>query len=197
MPNLLAFKERGGFKILNSMLSIFKTLICENSGKKTADSTRAKVASFGLKKILDLYLVLMNGKSVSDSTNMFSLVNRPDRSRDLGIIQQLLVELRMAVLPTLVDLWNSSLFEHVPAETIVTLLDILNLVSTNDFELVPSHRGEDKVCIFLNPIHSFPGLTASLSSPIYLDPFENLHTSKRTIQLGSSCTTGRKMHADI
>lgn len=135
MPVLLAFKERGGFTVLNTMLRSFMRQIGVDNAAGSSDSTKAKVASFGMRKILDLYVLVVNGKYVSDSTGQFNLPPRAERPpRDSTFANSLVVELRLLVLPVIDELWQSDLVENVSDQTIVSVVDILNLISSADQE---------------------------------------------------------------
>lgn len=135
MPVLLAFKERGGFAVLNSMLRSFMRQVGVDNAAGAIDSTRAKVASFGMRKILDLYVLIVNGKYVCDSTGQFNLPPRSERPpRDSTFANNLVVELRLLVLPVINELWQSDLIESISDPTVVSIIDILNNVSAADQE---------------------------------------------------------------
>ncbi|KND94357.1 E3 ubiquitin-protein ligase TOM1-like protein [Tolypocladium ophioglossoides CBS 100239] len=136
MPVLLAFKEQGGFGVLNSMLKVFARAVRQGTDVSSDESSKAKVAAFALKKVLDLYYVLLNGKHLSDTGNFFNLQNRlADRAHPALVYQQIVVELRAAVLPAIMELWDSNFVERVPDSTVKRLLDILKIISTADHEL--------------------------------------------------------------
>jgi E3 ubiquitin-protein ligase HUWE1 len=136
MPVLLAFKERNGLVVLNSMLRVFANAV-KNSGAATADeSSKVKVAAFGLKKILDLYFVLANGKYIADTHTYFNLQRQTDRSQVVpNIHSQIVVEFRAAILPVVMELWDSNFVERVPDQTVKRLVDILKMVSLGENEL--------------------------------------------------------------
>lgn len=150
MPVLLAFKERDGFGVLNTMFRAFIRQINTDNADGSEDSTKSKVASFGMKKILDLYVLIANGRHVTESANQYNLQLRADRVRDSPFTQQLVVELRLLVLPVIDELWQSELVETVSDQTLVLIVEILNLVSTAEFE--PSPRNADKV----SRVHRLP-----------------------------------------
>ena len=110
--------------------------ISSEKGAGTEDSTKSKVAAFGMKKILDLYVLVANWKYITDSTSQFTLLPRSDRhTRDSSALaSQLVVDLRLAVLPVLEELWQSDLIEEISDQTLVIVVDILNLVSAGDCE---------------------------------------------------------------
>lgn len=139
MPVLLAFKELGGLDVLNSMLRAFARAIRQgpDSSSVPDESSKAKVAAFGLKKVLDLYHVLVNGKYLSDTTNFFHLQPRHGDSPPncIWVFQQIVVEFRAAVMPAVMELWDSSFVENVPDATVKRLLDILKIISVGEQEL--------------------------------------------------------------
>ncbi|KAG4265273.1 E3 ubiquitin-protein ligase HUWE1 [Fusarium proliferatum] len=150
MPVLLAFKEEGGMDVLNSMLKIFARAVREGPDAATDETSRSKVAAFGLKKVLDLDLMLVNSKQLSEAQNAFSLQPRSgDRSSNSTYIcQQLVIEFRAAILPEIIELWDSSFVERVPHQTVTRLIDILKAISVADGE--PSSSTRDKP-----PFHLF------------------------------------------
>ncbi|TWU74892.1 hypothetical protein ED733_003614 [Metarhizium rileyi] len=135
MPVLLAFKEQGGLAVLNSML---KALACATKAEpdgNTDEVSKAKVAAFGLKKVLDLYYILVNGKYLTDSSNHFSLHRQADRSQNAhNVAQQIVVEFRGEILPAVTELWTSNFIEKVPDTTVKRLLDILKIVCAAEHE---------------------------------------------------------------
>ncbi|KAH6900081.1 hypothetical protein B0T10DRAFT_14649 [Thelonectria olida] len=143
MPVLLAFKEEGGMDVLNSMLNVFSSAVRDDKGPASNKSSKSKVASFGLKKILELYLYLVNGKHISEATGHFSLQPRSaERSHSSQLSQQLVVEFRAAILPGITALWDSNLVEMVPHQTVIRLLEILEVIAEGDHE--PSSASRDK-----------------------------------------------------
>ncbi|OAQ79953.1 HECT-like protein [Purpureocillium lilacinum] len=136
MPVLLAFKELGGLDVLNTMLRVFSRAIRQVPGNNNDESSKGKVAAFGLKKVLDLYHVLLNGKFLTDTGNFFNIQPRNgDRSHPVVALQQVVVEFRAIAMPAIVELWDSNLVESVPDATVKRLLDILKLVSLGEHEL--------------------------------------------------------------
>ncbi|KAF4343676.1 e3 ubiquitin ligase HUWE1 [Fusarium beomiforme] len=144
MPVLLAFKEEGGIEVLNSMLKIFAQAVREGPDAAIDETSRSKVAAFGLKKVLDLDMMLVNSKHLAEAQNAFTLQPRTgDRSSNSTYIcQQLVVEFRAAILPEIIELWDSSFVEKVPHQTVTRLIDILKLISAAEGE--PSSSTRDK-----------------------------------------------------
>lgn len=181
MPVLLAFKERGGFLVLNKMIEAFMRQISGDNAAGADDSTKAKVASFGMKKILDLYVIIANGKHICDSTGQFNLPPRAERPpRDSTFASNLVVELRLLILPVVNALWQSDLIENVSDQTLVSVVEILNLISSGDQEPPTTQRVEEVSRPSL--LISLFFASTNLLSPSHLPPFSM--PSKR-------CMTGR------
>ncbi|KAK5997989.1 E3 ubiquitin-protein ligase TOM1-like [Cladobotryum mycophilum] len=149
MPVLLAFKEEGGLTVLSDMLRVFAASIRDGTNNNSDESSKSKVAAFGLKKILDLYFVLVNGKYIMDTNNHFKLQRQTDRSQVVGnIYQQIVVEFRAAILPVVMELWNSDFVEKVPEPTVKRLVDILKMISASDNELPSMPRDKAPFVLF-------------------------------------------------
>ncbi|GAB1313177.1 E3 ubiquitin-protein ligase tom1 [Madurella fahalii] len=132
LPVLVAFKERGGMEVLNAMLQKFSDEVC-NGATEGEEAHKVRLATVGMKKILDIYHLIVNGKNVTDSLTPTNLVTRSaDRNRDFG--HQLVVELRLAILPTARRLWESELAEKAPTPVLSRLIDILKTISAADQE---------------------------------------------------------------
>ncbi|RGP79709.1 e3 ubiquitin- ligase huwe1 [Fusarium longipes] len=144
LPVLLAFKEEGGMDVLCSMLRIFAEAVRKGPEAAAAaadadEASRSKVAAFGLKKVLELVLVLVNGKPLSEAQNAFGLQPR-SADRSSHVYQQFVVELRVSILPEIIKLWDSEFVEKVPHQTVTRLIDILKLIANGDHEPSPSSR---------------------------------------------------------
>ncbi|KAG6197774.1 hypothetical protein E4U10_007863 [Claviceps purpurea] len=145
MPVLLAFKEQGGMSVLSDMIKVFASSVKGAADTGQDESSRAKVAAFGLKKVLDLYHVLVNGKYLSEACSQFSLQRQADRTQNgSNVSHQIVVEFRAAILPVIMELWNSSFIEKVSDSTVKRLLDIIKIVCGADHE-VNATPTDDKV----------------------------------------------------
>ncbi|EAQ83760.1 hypothetical protein CHGG_10164 [Chaetomium globosum CBS 148.51] len=132
LPVLVAFKDRGGIELMNIMLQRFADELC-NEGPDTKDAQKLQLITTGMKKILDIYHVIANGKNVYESLGQASLFPRSsDRSRDLG--HQLVVELRLAIFPIAQKLWESDFAEKAPAPTLSKIIDIIKTITVADQE---------------------------------------------------------------
>ncbi|KAH6656670.1 hypothetical protein BKA67DRAFT_511823 [Truncatella angustata] len=131
---LVAFMQKGGFKQLNSILEIFASEINDpNTGE---DSPLRKLATIGVKKILKLYAIVANGKTIAEAVGHTAFLGRSSsRSLENQIAPNLVVELRMTLLPVIQDLWKSPLIENEAkdSEEIANkVIDILKSISGVD-----------------------------------------------------------------
>lgn len=126
------------------MSRVFSATVVHGTNDSVDEPFRPKVAAFGLKKIFDLYYVLVNGKYISDTSGHFGLQRQSERSYSTaGIAQQIVVELRAIILPTVTEIWDSKLLEKLPEGTVKRLLDVLKMIASGDHE--PSQAQSDKV----------------------------------------------------
>ncbi|KAL8334973.1 hypothetical protein RB598_009268 [Gaeumannomyces tritici] len=129
IPVLVAFKENGGFDTLHAMLRQFAEVAAKESDAPPSDS-RPRLAKIGMKKILELYLTVVSGKNVWDSVQQVNLAQRPDQRRDTSPIgAQLLVELRMSILPVVRELWESPLIEKADVGVLNRVVNILKAIA--------------------------------------------------------------------
>lgn len=118
------------------MLGVFTQTVLRESESNAEDTSKSKVAAFGLKKILDLYLTLVNGKYITDASGSFSLLRQMERTQPISNVpQQVVVEFRAAVLSAVMHLWEPAFMEKVPTQTVKRLLAILKTISMADLEL--------------------------------------------------------------
>jgi E3 ubiquitin-protein ligase HUWE1 len=144
IPVLLAFKEEGGLDVLDSMLQVFASCVRQDGDMDSEESSKPKIASFGLKKVLDIYFILSNGKTVTEGSGGINLQRQTDRGQTVpNIFQQLVVELRSSILPSTMRLWDSSIVEKLAEPTVKRLIDILKLISAAENE--PTSTPTDKV----------------------------------------------------
>lgn len=142
MPVLLSFKEQNGLKVLNSMLASFATVV-KSKGESTVDEATSKIAVFGLKKVLDLFYMLVNGKLLHDSCNAFTLQKSRDRHIQPSLVQQLVIEFRSSILPAVTELWQSSAVDSLPDSVVRRLLEIMKMIAQADYESPPSPRDKE------------------------------------------------------
>lgn len=143
IPVLIAFKEHGGFDTLNTMLRVFAEEITKERAENE-DASKARLASIGMKKILDLYAPIVHGKTINVClTNVSMLPRGMERRPEFAHVPtQLIVELRMAVLPVIRSLWESKLVEKASTQILTKVVDILKTIANADLETNAWRRGD-------------------------------------------------------
>ncbi len=141
LPVLLAFKDRGGIDALNKMLRIFAKVIAR-SPQDSQEQTKSRLAALGMKKILELYALIVNGRNIMDGATMVELTPRtPDRQGpQIGL--QLLIELRGAILQVARELWESTLVEQISTPMVSKLVEVLGAIAQADEEGTAHQRGD-------------------------------------------------------
>ncbi|KAH8907116.1 E3 ubiquitin protein ligase TOM1-like protein [Coniochaeta sp. PMI_546] len=146
IPVLVAFKEHGGLEALNALLQQFAHDVTEGHEDGT-EGSKGKLAAMGMRKILDLYALLVHGRNISDSFGQINIVppRRSGEGRpDLGqVSSQLVVELRMAILPVVRKLWESDLIEKSTPVVLAKIIEILKTICAADQE-THAYRRTDK-----------------------------------------------------
>ncbi|KAI0422307.1 hypothetical protein F5X98DRAFT_369773 [Xylaria grammica] len=146
IPVLLAFKKHNGLKMLNAMLIKFKDEIC-NPHEDDENVARSRLASLGLKKILDIYAMFANGKLITDAVSTVNVLPQratsSDRRGEASVAPNLIVELRATILPVVQELWESRLVEKGSATSVTKIIEILKAISSADAE-TSSYRRSDK-----------------------------------------------------
>ncbi|KAI1329376.1 hypothetical protein F5Y16DRAFT_108436 [Xylariaceae sp. FL0255] len=137
IPVLLAFKKRGGIEMLNLMLRELKNEICKEH-KSDEEAAKSTLAALCMKKILDLYTMITNGKIIADAIGQVNILphraSGNDRRPDSQITPNLVVEIRAIVLPVVQELWDSPLIERGSATVVAKTIEILKLISSADYE---------------------------------------------------------------
>ncbi|EFW98561.1 ubiquitin-protein ligase [Grosmannia clavigera kw1407] len=145
VPVLLAVKSLGGFEILNTILRNFAQEIdrdqpesahklLEDPAKEPNDSPKLFLAGIGMKRILDLYSVLVSGQSI-ESVGLVSIFGRTgDRHYSQQATHQLVIEVRMAILPAVMDLWQSSVAEKISTTLLSKIVEILRTIAAGQME---------------------------------------------------------------
>lgn len=142
LPVLIAFKEQGGIEALNTMVQQFADDICKDPADSDEES-KGKLAAIGMKKILDLYALVVHGRNIVDSMGQINLYPRSaDRRPDVQIGPQLVVELRMAILPVVSKLWESPLVEKSSAQVLNKIVDILKTIAGADQEAYAQRKSD-------------------------------------------------------
>lgn len=137
LPVLDAFKQRGGIELLNKLLTIFANEFTKEP-KTGEDASLAESASLGLRRILHLYSIVLNGKHISDSAQLVSLTSsRAASNRQPEWYQatsQFVVEMRILVVPVIRDLWRSQLIERAPSSVVGRFVEILKTICQGENE---------------------------------------------------------------
>ncbi|KKY30685.1 putative e3 ubiquitin-protein ligase [Diaporthe ampelina] len=145
VPVLDAFKQRRGFDILNKLINVFTEEVTKERDETEEASATAKLASIGIKKILDLYSVVVNGKNLADSIQHLNVGSRSSSNRQnewFQTINQFVVELRMSVLPTVSNLWRSNLIDKASTDVVGKVVDILKTICQAETEGSALRRSE-------------------------------------------------------
>lgn len=135
---LSAFKQQGGFTLLEDLLDAFadevNMVVDRNKLKFPTENERSalRLAEGGLKLILQFYSRVINSRHVNDAIQtqaMTSGSRSTDKEKpDFFSPAQFLVEVRFAVIRPVMKIWDSSLIERGATTLIVKdLIDILRL----------------------------------------------------------------------
>ncbi|KAL2073000.1 hypothetical protein VTL71DRAFT_10324 [Oculimacula yallundae] len=154
---LQAFKEHGGMDTLNHMLEVFASEIEKVPSqpprpdvreKKTEEFLLYDLATVGATHILSLYREIVNGRNLTESNQTLSMLARADRERrndipDVFSPPQLLVDLRMSVLPVVRKLWGSNeLIEKGTSQISEKLIEVIRTIAVADNEANAHKRGD-------------------------------------------------------
>ncbi|CAG8876549.1 unnamed protein product [Penicillium nalgiovense] len=140
---LISFNKNNGLKVLKDICDVFladiKSLPSAESipdqDKELAD--RLASGYGGIKIILGLFADLTAGKFIVDSSQTQALTSHPERDRDRpDYFQpgQLLVELRMEILPMAKDMWNSDFATQSSSPIVRLLIDIMRSSLDGEYE---------------------------------------------------------------
>ncbi|KAL5323806.1 hypothetical protein ACEPPN_008348 [Leptodophora sp. 'Broadleaf-Isolate-01'] len=151
---LQAFKDHGGLDTLNHMLKVFTSEIRkvtlplpEFHEKKHEEFVLYELATAGATSILSLYSQIVNGRNLTEAIQTMTLLSRAEREKRLEIPDvfsppQLLVELRMAILPVVRSLWGSDLIEKGLSQISEKLIEVIRTIAAADNELGAHKKGD-------------------------------------------------------
>ncbi|ESZ95736.1 hypothetical protein SBOR_3890 [Sclerotinia borealis F-4128] len=151
---LQAFKDRSGFTTLNHILEAFTCEIRASNvqsreqqvEEKTPEQVlKIELATFGAKQILSFYGILVNSKHILEVPQTLAMIPRNDRDRDRSHTfspGQFVVELRMAILPTVRGLWQSDLIENAPSQISEKLIEVIRTIASTEGESGAIKRSE-------------------------------------------------------
>lgn len=140
---LVSFNKNNGLKVLKDICDVFlgdiKSLPSAESipdqDKELAD--RLASGYGGIKIILGLFADLTSGKFIVDSSQTQALTSHHERDRerpDYFQPGQLLVELRMEILPMAKDMWNSDFATQSSSPIVRLLIDIMRCSLDGEYE---------------------------------------------------------------
>ena len=140
-------------QILESITSEIRSFslpsVSAQQDKNSDAAIRFEVAVIGTKDILSLYRETANGKYVTEAAQsqaMSGRSERADRSRISSFnSSQFLVELRMAILPTVRRLWESDLVEKAPSEVSEKLVEVIRTIANADSESGALKRADKSI----------------------------------------------------
>ncbi|KAI3195010.1 hypothetical protein CBS147311_8320 [Penicillium roqueforti] len=148
---LVSFNKNNGLKVLKDICDVFlsdiKSLPSAESipdqDKELAD--RLASGYGGIKIILGLFADLTAGKFIVDSSQTQALTSHPDRDRDRpDYFQpgQLLVDLRMEILPMARDMWNSDFATQSSSPIVRLLIDIMRFSLDGEYEAGAARKAD-------------------------------------------------------
>ncbi|KAL8707322.1 MAG: hypothetical protein Q9220_007634 [cf. Caloplaca sp. 1 TL-2023] len=156
---LQAFKNSGGLDEIKNLLEIFsgevKVLADHHQDMDMAEAAaRRFTADGGIKIILHLYTHISAAKTIIESPQTATIQSN-DRDRGHAhyfLPPQFLIELRMAILPTVRSIWNSDFVDKALSPTVKSIIEILRITLESNEEQGAYKRG-DKVPTRQKHIH--------------------------------------------
>lgn len=140
---LMAFMRHDGFTTVSRILDIYGEEIRVNADKQVQPDDvelllRNDLATLGVRNILDTYTPLSFGKYIADSSQSNGLTHRSvlvDRGHpDFYSPGQLVIEVRMAILPAVRRLWDSEVLEKGSRIIPNRLINIIRHIMFQDHE---------------------------------------------------------------
>lgn len=148
---LQTFKNDGGLDAVKNILRVFyEEVKAYNSvvqgDANTGDRAARMTSAYGgIKIILSFYAQVTASKAITDSSQSHALVSSESSRGHANYFcaQQLLVELRLAVLPDITMLWGSDFVDKASMSIIKCLIEILRTILDAGDEHEAFRRGED------------------------------------------------------
>lgn len=147
---LHAFKKRDGLKVLKNLAEVFLSEIKKvgpeahkNSPSKES-STRLASAYGGIKIILTFFSETTSSEYILESSQTQAMSSN-DRNRDRPdflLPSQFIVELRMAALSLLHDMWGTSFVDNASGSIVKSLIEILRVTFEGRGETGAYHRSD-------------------------------------------------------
>jgi E3 ubiquitin-protein ligase HUWE1 len=156
LPVLIAFKEKGGLDMLNTMVRRFADVVLQGEDPAATDNHGSRqtrqLAALGMSKLLEIYSVLVKGRNITESNALVNLLpprqgsRSDDRRPEIGQIgSQLLVEIRMSSFPVVRALWDSQILEKSSSPVLDKILDVLKTILTGEQEAAAYRRSNTTV----------------------------------------------------
>ncbi|CAK7198415.1 E3 ubiquitin-protein ligase tom1 [Sporothrix eucalyptigena] len=160
IPVLLAFKKHGGFDTLNALLRSFIETIVQGS-QDQGNLTQLYFAAIGMRSILDLYAVIINPKSIQESSSQVSVFRGSmERQFMYPSANQLVMEIWHAVFPVISELWQSPVLEKISTPVLSKLVEIMKTITTFDLQNTYFSRSNrpktSPTAVFDGPAVTFP-----------------------------------------
>lgn len=140
---LRKFVQKDGLALLDQRLKGYCQLIQEHKdasdGRAAEDhlSSSERIQALALAAaniVLDFYARITNSKNICDSAQS-GVMTDPHRDRpEYFNGSQFVVEIRHAILPAIVELWNSPVMEVLPTLTVKDVVDLLRLALEGEGE---------------------------------------------------------------
>ena len=146
---LNCFNKRDGLQVMQDLCHLFLSEVRKvaSEAQKTSPSkeasTRLASAYGGIKLILGFFADTTSARYLMESPQTQSMGNN-DRDKDRPdylLPAQFLVELRMAALPLVQEMWGTSFVEGASSSIIKSLIDILRSVLEGESENTAYRRG--------------------------------------------------------
>lgn len=136
-----AFVRRGGFTQVNTLIAICAArmekdfeLVLMRKPNELLDSDFASVC---IERFLRLFHKLVKSKTIMDSPQTSSMFSKQDRllqGVNKFVPSQLVVEVRMAILPSARMLWESEVVERGPNQIAKELTQVIRIIASGDGE---------------------------------------------------------------
>ncbi|OJJ44033.1 hypothetical protein ASPZODRAFT_135477 [Penicilliopsis zonata CBS 506.65] len=147
---LFAFKRKDGMKVMKEVCRTFMQEVKAltptdlNATPDNDISARLTSAYGGIKIILAFFADVASGKNIIDSSQTQAMTHT-DRDRDRpDYFQpgQFLVDLRMEIIPMVLEMWNSDFAIHSSSSVVKCLVDILRSALDGEYEAGAARRSD-------------------------------------------------------
>lgn len=165
MPIFLSLQNQGLFSVLNAMTIHFMKEIsrCEDAIPQV---NPAKISVYGLRKILEFYVMLITMKT-SESINNSSILASLEL-RDAVSAHVLNTQIRAEIGPTILRLWKSDALSKISRSLVASVITILRHVTSKEADNTASFKLSAPICdlIFKQPAQSFKFDDTSIKSTL-------------------------------